>query len=98
MRRKAVLLLALVAAVGFGFGWITEDLCCLGGSYADDPNAPIVASECALLAHPQTAQKAALPTVTLGAVVSDHFRVKLIPLVPADQPSGLPSLENPRRC
>ncbi len=91
-------MLALVAVVGFGFGWITEDLCCLGGSYADDPNTPIVAAEYALPSHSQAAPKAVLPTFTLDAVAFDNFRVKAIRIILTEHPSGLSSLENPRRC
>lgn len=98
MTRKLVLMLALVAIVGFGFGWITEDLCCLGGSYADDPNTPTVAAEYALPSHSQAAPKVALPTVTVKAVAVENVRGGDSTIARADQPSGLSSLANPRRC
>ena len=98
MTRKLVLMLALLAAVGFGFGWITEDLCCLGGSYADDPNTPIVASEYALPSHSQAAPKLALPAITVETAAAENVRVAASAIAPTDHPSGLSSLENPRRC
>ncbi len=90
--------MALVAAVGFGFGWITEDLCCLGGSYADDPNSPIVAAEFALPSHLQAAPKAVLPTVALDPDAVHDTRVGTSKVAPATESSGLSSLQNPRRC
>ncbi len=98
MTRKLVLMLALFAAVGFSFGWITEDLCCLGGSYADDPNTPVVAAEYALPSHSQAAPKAALPTLTAEPVAVANVRTAASTTAPADHPSGLSSLANPRRC
>lgn len=98
MTRKLVLLLALVAAVGFGFGWIAEDLCCLGGSYADDPNTPVAAAEFAIPSHSQAAQKAVLPTVTIDAASANVVRITDFKSAPQEGPSRLKSLEDPRRC
>jgi hypothetical protein len=98
VRRKLVLFLALVAVVGFGFGWITEDMCCLGGSYADDPTTPVVAAEYALPAHSQAAPQAVLPTVTVEAAGLDNLHVRTFSVARDRLPTGLSSLQNPRRC
>jgi len=96
--RKLVLVLALLSAVAFGFGWISEDLCCVGGAFADDPSTPVTAAEYALPSHLQAAQKAALPAITITAPGGDNLRVGPSGLIPQDHPSGMQSQQNPRRC
>lgn len=98
MARKLILMVALVSAVGFGFGWITEDLCCLGGSYADDPNTPVVAAEFALPSHLQAVPKAVLPTTGLAPAAEDMVRVGSSSQAPEVYPAAFSSLQNPRRC
>ena len=68
MRKKLILVLALVAAVGLGCGRFTEDLCACGGAYADDPSTPVGMTELALPSHTHAAQKAVAPTVTTNVV------------------------------
>ncbi len=96
--RKLVLIVALISAVSFGFGWITEDLCCVGGSFADDPNTPIVAAEYALPAHLQGASKAALTTVSVAAAAANPAQAAVEAVFLEAQPTGLSSLQSPRRC
>lgn len=98
MKRKSVLILALVAAVGLGFGWLTEDLCCLGGSYADDPSTPIVAAQFALPSHSQAASKAVLPAVSVVSHAMVIVPIGTVAVAPKDTSSRFSSLQNPRRC
>lgn len=98
MTRKLVLILALLSAVAFGFGWIQEDLCCVGGAFADDPSTPVVGAEYALPAHLQAAPKAALPAVTVTAPGKRDLRAATVVLASQDLAQGLSSLQNPRRC
>lgn len=98
MVRRLVLMMALLSAVGFSFGWISEDLCCLGGSYADDPNTPIVASEFALPAHSQAAPKAILPVLAVRSDAVGAVQTSRPAIAGENVPAAVSSLENPRRC
>ena len=98
MARRLVLLMALFSAVGFSFGWITEDLCCLGGSYADDPNTPVVAAEFALPAHSQAPPKAFLPLMVVRSEAIDLPQPGNLVPATKDFLPAVSSLQNPRRC
>ena len=98
MTRKMVLMLALFAALGFGFGWISEDLCCLGGPYADDPNTPVVAAEYALPSHVQAAPKAAQLMMAVRAGMDTAVPLVTLRHSAGDQSSIPSSFQNPRRC
>lgn len=98
MKRKLVLIVALLSAVAFGFGWIQEDLCCVGGSFADDPSTPVVGAEYALPAHLQAAPKAALPAVAVEVAGEREQRAGTAVTASHDPGPGLSSLQAPRRC
>ena len=90
--------MTLVSALGFGFGWINEDLCRLGGSFADDPNIPVVAAQFALPAHLQASSKAVTPRIVIDASAEDSVHVGSFNAAPEEHPAGVSSLQNPRRC
>lgn len=98
MPRKLILVVALISAVGFGFGRITEEMCTLGGSYADDPSTPVAAAEFALPSHSQAAPKAFIPSIIAGAASDTAIRVGSSGTVPEAHKADVSSLQNPRRC
>jgi len=96
--RKLVLAVALLSAVGFGFGRITEEMCTLGGSYTDEPSMPITATEFALPSHSQAAPKAAMPSITAGAASDTTIRAGSSGTAPEAPAVADFPLQNPRRC
>ncbi len=98
MARKLVLVVALLSTVGFGFGRITEEMCTLGGSCADDPSTPVAAAEFALPSHSQAAPRAAIPSMIAGTTLDPAIRAGGSGTVPETHAAADFSLQNPRRC
>ncbi len=96
--RKLVLVVALMSAVGLGFGRLTEEMCSLGGSFADDPTNPVITAEYALPSHAQTAPRATIPIVAVRLFSLTPVPAGVPGLVPEAQSAVLPSLQSPRRC
>ena len=94
--RKLVMVMLLISAVGLGCGCFTDDLCALGGSFADDPNNPGVTAEFALPTHPQAAIKAVKSVAQPVAVRPGAAAVKRVGTVlpPAESPAAT-ATENP---
>src|SRR3954465_15453750 len=97
--RKLILVLALVSAMGFGFGRLNEDLCALGGSFADDPSTPIRVVELALPGHTQGMQKLVVSIgggVQLPAPV--HFQMAPAYVTVETRSAPPPFHPSPIRC
>ena len=93
MTRKVLLIVLLISAVGLGCGCFSDDLCAVGGSFADDPNNTGIVAEFALPMHPQTAmnavvQVAHVPPATLdaGPLHAPFLAVEEAPAVPSSSP------------
>ena len=98
MRKKLILVLALVAAVGLGCGRLTEDLCACGGAYADDPSTPVGMTELGLPSHTHAAQKAVAPTVTTNLLAQSAARSVVAREVAGTSSPATPSRPVPIRC
>ena len=98
MRKKLILVLALVAAVGLGSGRLAEDFCACGGSFADDPSTPIGMAELALPSHTHAAQKAVAPSVDSGLRPQPEVRSVVARAAQEISTPATPSRPIPIRC
>src|SRR4051812_40593934 len=96
--RKLILVVALVSAVSLGCGRLNEDLCALGGSFADDPSTPIGIVELALPSHSQNLHRLALPVMIAQSSVPAIAKVAPFSVVIVEYPAALPSRPTPIRC
>ena len=98
MARRFILAMALITALSLGFGWLTEDLCAAGGSYADDPSSPVSMAQYALPTRLQSAHKTGVAVFILaprasGVELALHHSSEM---AAPSQPSAPP--DTPRRC
>ena len=96
--RKLVLVVALVSAVGLGCGRLNEDLCALGGAFADDPTAPVGIVELALPGHSQAAPKAVTPVIAVLLATPQIMPVAVLHAALPSHPLLLSSRPGPIRC
>jgi len=96
--RKLILVLALVSAMGLGFGRLNEDLCALGGSFADDPSTPIRVVELALPGHTQGMQKFVVSFGGLQLPAPVHFQMAPAYATVETRSAPPPSHPSPIRC
>jgi len=96
--KKLILVVALVSAMGLGGGRLNEDLCALGGAFADDPTTPVGIVELALPSHSQAAHKAVTPVVTVQLASPPIVRLAVPQAVVDSRPAVLPSNPSPIRC
>lgn len=98
MRRKLLLVILLVSAIGLGSGYFSDDLCALGGSYIDDPTSPGVTAQFALPNHRQAAPKAAAHQLTVLPEVITFEPLHTTQVVSEADSTPSPSSPVPIRC
>ena len=95
--RKLLLVLVLISSIGLGCGQLTEDLCALGGAFADDPSTAVGVLELALPTHAHAVRQAVAP-LTVFPVAADPVEAAISFRSLGEMTPAGPASPNPIRC